>query len=32
MTGINAFETGEINQNIAELNRKFKLPVINTLI
>lgn len=32
MTGINAFETGEINQNIAELNRKFKLPVIDTLI
>ncbi len=32
MTGIAVLETGEINQNIAELNGKFKLPVIDTLI
>ncbi|OIQ04762.1 MAG: hypothetical protein AUK59_06450 [Candidatus Altarchaeum sp. CG2_30_32_3053] len=32
MTGINVLETGEINQNIAKLNKKFKLPVIDTLI
>ncbi|OQX21655.1 MAG: hypothetical protein BWK75_02775 [Candidatus Altiarchaeales archaeon A3] len=32
MTGINILETGEINQNLTELNKKFKLPVIGTLI